>query len=793
MNFLKLFWRNLWKNKTYSSLNILGLALGFVGFILSYQYINRETSYDTWNPNYNQIYLVGLTMHGAYTDQTPSTFARAIQENFPEVIRAGRRIDHFYGNYPVFGEETAYVRRAVLIDSAAARIFAVHAKGGPLYKSAEQTEATLVTQQLANRLFPHDQSFDTPKHVPVLSLELGIQERIYGISQERKPSVLTYDLLFIREVGGEGDLHTYQTYIETKPGSDPALLEKKLGELFKAEISKQHHNTASTFANGTVYLDPLSHLHLRPKHGSSTPYLMVWVLGILSVVILAIAAANFTNLIFAQADRRAKEIALKKVFGSNRRVIAWQFIGEIFYQCLLAAAIAFLCINLTGNVAQKWFNDDLLRHINSGTTVWQLVVAIIFTTLIAGVYPALNLSGYKPALLLKGGLHTRPQRTMFRQSLLFFQFVIALIFISGVLVVRDQVHYMRESDKGFEPAQVINFKSIGLYYDSKPQGSFFDFKMRLRQHPHIAYVAAASNIPGDSNMPPKKQFRYVDQYAELDHIGIDVDYFKTLNIAVLQGKGEISLAKLLDTSMHYAVINETAAKRWGLKDPIGAKISGCSLDFSIVGVVQDNKAYGFERAAAPTLYSFKDECGPGHFKTTLMVKTSAGKTKEAIKAVEQEWSKNPHAEALPLDYTFMDMQYTSLHERQERLEQVMYGFSGLSLFIAMLGLFSMSAYQIHARQKEMSIRKVLGASARDLFIQLNKPFLRITLGAGLVAIPITTLLLRHWLGNFAYKSPINPWNFVLVVLIVILLLLLTVCHQTLRSARAKPVDNLRDE
>lgn len=796
-NFFTLLWRNLQKNKLFSSLNILGLALGFAGFILSYQYINRETSYDKWNPHYDDIYLVGLTAKGAYTDQTAGSLAPAIRQNFPEVVHAGRRINFFYGGYPVFGEQTVRAKKTTQIDSAAAHIFQVTSKNGPLYRSPEQDGATIVTQEFANQLFPTDQSFDVPKNVPVISVAMGTYEKIYGISEERLPSILDYDLLFIRNdfQTGEGDPFTYQTFIQTKPGTDIAALTDKINSLYQKEISKLDQEKSSTYANGEIYLDPLANLHLRPKHGSSTPYLTVWLLGILSVVILCLAAANFVNVILAQADRRAKEIGLKKVFGGQRSVIALQFLCEVFCQCLFAACVAFLLLLLTGNVMAKWFQDDLVTQILTFSTVKQLALAILLTSLLSGVYPALILSGYQPVRMLKGGLQTNPQRSGFRNGLLGFQFVIATIFITGALVVREQVEYIRSSDKGFETAQIIDFKGLGMFYDSSLDGEFHKLKARLTANPNIASVTAVSNVPGGlDDLPPRKQFTYVDTKAEMDHIGVDLEYFNTLGIETLQGKSSVSFDQLLqDSTDHYAVINETAAKKLGLTIPTGAKITGCGVDFTVIGIVKDSRTYGFENVVTPTLYSYKDECGPGHFKSALMVKTKGGKTKEAIQAVEQEWVKNPFAEALPLEYEFMDQQYALLHTKQERLEEVLYGFTILSVVIAALGLFSLSAYQINNRQKEMSIRKVLGASMGQLFVQLNKPFLKIIIIANLFAIPLSYLLLKSWLNNFAYQVPFNPWIFVWTLLAIALLLILAVSYQSVRSVRANPVESLRDE
>lgn len=796
--FFTLLRRNLYKTRLFTSLNIIGLALGFTGFILAYQYINRETSYDRWNPNYDDIYLVGLTYQGNYTVETPPSLAKTIKENFPEVVHAGSVLDYSYSYYPVFGEETVNVKNTVLIDSAAAAIFQVESQSGPLYKNVDQKDATLVTETLAKQLFPNDyQDFSIPKSVPVLSKSLGVEEAIYGVSKNRKLSYLDYEILFIKKIEDEttGNPYTYQTFIQVKPGTDVAALNKKISALYSNKTAKHESVRSSSFALGSTYLDPLSHQHLRPQHGSNSPYLTIWVLGILSIVILTLSAANFTNLIMAQADKRAKEIGMKKLFGSSRRLLSVQFLAEVFIQCLLAAVLAWLLLLFSGNLLQKWLNDDLSHYLLSLQTLVQLIAAVVLTTLIAGIYPSITLSSFHPLTALKGKLEKKSTHTLLRNSLLGFQFVIAIVFITGALIVNQQMAYIHSSDKGFEPSQVINFKSVGMYYDGQLDGSLYNMKQRLLQSPSISAVSAATNIPGTQNLPPKKHFSYVDKKVEMEHIGIDKGYFETLGISTVAGKPEVALERLVnDSLMHYAVLNETAALQMGIQGDIaGAKIMGCDVEFTVAGIVKDSKAYGFENKVAPTIYSYKNECGPGRYKTSLIVKTAVGGVSQAIQAVEKEWKDNPHAESLPLDYEFLDQQYALIHARQDQLKAVLNGFTLLSIAIAILGLFSMSAYQISRRQKEMSVRKVLGASAAEVFYQLNKPFLRLFLIAIFIAAPITYMLLSSWLDNFAYKISISPGVFSIGILSITSLLLVVISYHAAKALRTNPVDSLRDE
>jgi putative ABC transport system permease protein len=493
----------------------------------------------------------------------------------------------------------------------------------------------------------------------------------------------------------------------------------------------------------------------------------------------------------AQADQRLKELALKKILGSSRWAIVRQLVLEVFILTFSAAILSFVTLALTGNILQKWFNDDLKGYILSSETIVQLAIAVLLTTILSAIYPAIVLSGFKSVNLLKGGLSSILKKGTFRNALLTFQISMAILFISGMLVIRAQLQYMQQADKGFEPAQVINFKGVGMYYN---KNNYEQLKRRLDNDPSIASVASATNIPGEGEQPPKMDFSYAQKTVSFAHVGIDPGYFKTLNISSIQENTNISIDQLLrDSLANYAIINESAAKNLGLENPIGAKIKGCDVNFEIVGLVKDSKAYGFENAVQPSLYSFKSECGSMRLQTTLMVKTKPGMVDRAIQTVKTEWEKNPSAKDLPLDYSFMDEQYALQHKKQQELQTAFNSFTSLSVIIAALGLFSMAAYQAALRKKEMSIRKVLGASVQLLFIQLNKPFFKLFLiGIG-IALPIAYFLMNRWLSNFAYHIQLSWWSFLIPIFCIFILLLVSISFQSIKVAKSNPIDSLRDE
>ncbi|PVH26167.1 ABC transporter permease [Sphingobacterium corticibacter] len=798
VNYLKTAWRNFKKNIFSSGLNIVGLSIGFAGFILSYQYINRETSYDTWNPNIDNIYLVGLTYNGEYTDQTPPSFAPAIMQEFPEIVLAGRSIPYMYGSYPIFGKETALVKNALMVDSAASTIFQMKTTDGKLFTELNKLEGTIANREISALLFAKDSlpTADAPIEWKALSLQHSFYETFYGVTEERKPSVLEYDMLLVKPIYDEvehGNPYTFQTYIQVKPNTDIAALTAKISRYYEQNTSQHHLVKSSAFANGSVYLDPLSKLHLQPKHGSNMPYITIWVLGGLSLTILILSAINFTNLVIAQSENRGKEIGIKKLFGVQRRTLILQFMLEVFIQCLLAAGIAWFALIISSNALQKWFNDDLSEYLYHTNTLLQLGIAILLTTAIAGIYPAVFLSGFKPFEMLRGNMQTAHTRIGFRTILLTFQFTIASIFISGIIIIDNQLDFMRSSERGFETEQVISFKGMSLVYEIG-NGWKNDFRNRLVNSGAITHVATTSNSPAEGQTPVKKQFKSSRKTSEVDLVGVDLDYFDLLSIPLVAGRNKLTDVEFeQDTVNHFAVINESMAKAMEVDQPLGQTISGCETDFTIIGVVKDYKAYGFESKVPPAVYSFKDECGTSSYKLDVLIRSEKGKTKEALAAMDVEWKKNPNSERLPLDYTFMDSNYAKLQAKEEQLKNVSSAFGTIAIVIAALGLFNLAAYHVTSKRKEVSIRKVLGASVPQLFLLLNKPFLKVFIVANLVAVPIGYFLLKSWLENFAYQINLSPWPFMFSAGSLIIVMLITISIQSAKAASTNPVDSLRDE
>jgi len=793
-NNLKIAWRAAWKSKLFTVLNILGLAIGFAGFILAYAYINRENSYDAWNPNYENIYLIGLEESGEASDLTPATLAPAIQLNLPEVDKIGRMASAPFEVPFISDDDMFYVKHWFGADKTIADIFAIKVEGLPINQSKEE-KLGILSPEVGKKLFPREKqsAFIEPKPLALVNEESGVFENINGISKARLLSNFEYDYVALTDdiaAGrGDGDAHVYQTYLQVKPGTDINLLVTKINSLYKNEIAKTKETINTSRTNSHIYLDPLKNLHLRPKSGSSTGYKITVALGTLSAFILLLACINFANLILVQAQKRSKEIGMKKVFGVSRKQLAGQFLIEVFVQCLTAAAIAGFLIVLCWNMLTKYFGYNFSAFDFNPTVLVQLASAVLLATIISGVYPALVLSGYNTVATIKGSLQSGYQSQTFRNVLLTFQFIIAFGFISAMLIINQQMSFIKKGDRGFNANQVVHIKSTAVF--DKP-AAFSNIRNQMKAIPGITEVTVATNTPGGL-APKDEEFTYIDKSYALNHLGVDYEYFETLGMKIKDGR-TFSENFPADTT-NSLILNETAATTLGIKQALGQPISICAISYHIIGIVKDSKMQGFEQLVKPAAYTLQSKCGmPDHPpKYEILVKLEAHRVRAALKALEKQWSTINKVDGKYFSYDFIDQKYAALYAKQAQLQQAFTAFTLLIMLVALIGLFSMSAYAISLREKEVGIRKVLGANAQQILFLLNKPFIRLVAIAIVIATPIAWWGTEQWLNTFAYRIELSWWIFILAAISALVLTFLTVGYQAIKATIVNPINALRDE
>ncbi|QKJ31569.1 ABC transporter permease [Mucilaginibacter mali] len=785
----KIALRTFLKGKWYNFLNITGLALGLAGFIFVTLYIDNETGYDAWNKNSNRIYLVEREMPNGSSPYTPGKLAASIKSQCPEVEETGRTNTALF-QLPFYTPSGRFlVKQWLGADYAIAKILGIKPKGFELNANSA-TPTILLSKNMARVLFPRDSSVQN-KTVNMMSAN-GAPMPIAGVAGDLPGNTnLSFDCIGFSKDITEGKDQSYanriyKTYLLVKPGADIARLSKKIDKIYKdaamADSSLVAKEALSSSAGPVIYLDPLKNLHLKPHYGSKVNDQVVKGLAILAIIILVITGVNFTNLYISQAHRRAKEVGVKKVNGITKRQIILQFLAEIFMQCLFALVFALVVVYIGLPYFNRLLGVDLLLSGINFKIIAQLAGTLIVLTLLAGVYPSIVMAGFKPAEVLRGSQFTKGDTfAWIRGGITVLQFTFAIAFVITLIVIGRQVDFMHSEDPGFTARQVVYIDNMGIYNDPQKFALVSD---RIKTIPGVRDVSVASNVPGGL-IPATQEYAVEGKSYAMQTIGIGYGYFETLNIGLKDGK-VFSVAAADPAS---AVINQTAAKAMALANPIGATIKGCGGAYKIIGVVNDVKANGFEEKVKPTIYLTKNVCGIN--ATQIMISAEAKAIPTLLTTLNHQWKDINKLDGDNFNYHFLDETYGLLFKKQEQLQSVLACFSALAIFISSLGIFASAAQAIRLRTKEIAIRKVFGAQARQLLVILSKPFFYIVLMANAIAWPLAFVIAGKWLQTFAYRIPVSYVPFVIALAVSIVIVALTVCLQTLRAVRFNPAVKLK--
>jgi putative ABC transport system permease protein len=785
---LKIALRNLKRNFAVSMINIGGLAIALAAFILIVMYVNYETSYDKGNPNYKNIYIVGRDLTDFKTNFTPPTLARLIEQYCPEVELVGKMTPSKLDFALISKADRVYIKNTMVMDYNAARMFNLQPENG-LRRPEGDIERLFYLNEASMRVLFPDRKNSMPELVTMGSKNSGITSKISGSIVPDAHSNIRFDAVAVANNLGVAEgfgYPNYYTYIQIKAGTNVPALRARIDRLLKEGMIKEFKDPNSPeYKKPIVFLDPLANLHLKPVAGNDTNDKVVIALFFLSILIVVIACINFTNLTIAQANKRAKEVGVKKVMGSNRQMLTLQFILEIFVQCVLSLILALILTELFLPAFNDLFEVPLSLTGGAGALYWMLPLILLIITIIAGIYPALILSSFKPAKVLKGNFQTSMESQWLRKGLLVVQFAIAVVFIAGILIVSKQVAYMHTEDTGLSPGQVLVIKNMTMF--NKPE-VFSPLREKIQKINGVKSVTVASVVPGGSE-PGSNSYTIAGKEFSIDFVDVDFDYFETLGIKLKAGR-TFSRDFQGDT-LNSAIINERAAAKFGLLDPVGKTIRGCKIDYKIVGVIKDFKAQGFEAAVQPTVYTMKNPCG--NPRLSIMLKVDGAQMASVLAELKTQWAGINKLDGEDLRYEFLDDLYGRLFKKQEQLKSVFFTASMLTVFIATLGLFAFSKIVTSNRRKEIAVRKVLGATDLQVFTLLNSSFLWLLLLSNLIAWPCVYVLAKSWLDTFAYRINISIVPFAIAGIISVLLAVITITLQASKAVRANPANVLKHE
>ena len=789
VNYLKTAWRKIWRQKGYSLINIAGLAIGLAVSMMIMLWVIDELGFDRFHVNAGKIFRVyrdeTATQLNAASALTSPPIAASLKKDFPEVLKATRFGAWGAARLISFGDKSFTERKYMHADSDFFSMFSFpFVKGDPGTAFANPFSIVL-TETAAAKYFGRENPMGK-----TLTIDRTFDVVVTGVLRDLPPgSSLEFDCLspfevVIQKFIGEDNrdswgFNSFSTFVMLKSERSGEDLSRKLaGYIQKFDPEDKDR----------LSLQPLTDIHLFSRLGhdyrNRGDIKYVWIFSALAVFVLAIAGVNFMNLATARSANRAREVGLRKVVGARRSQLIGQFFGESVLMALLALVAALILVELSLPLFNTFSGKSL-------TSVWRtgplLLAGFLGLALVTGVfsgsYPALYLSSFQPIRVLRGSLRSAGASSLFRKSLVIFQFSLSAFLIIGTGVISRQLTYLRAKDLGFNRERVVR---LGLY--GELVGKYASIRERFLQNPDVLRITASLSLPTDiQNSPgtPEWEGKAPDAVMEIKADFVDYDYIETFGVPLVEGR---SFSREFATDAESAfIVNEEAVKRMGLKRPAVGKMFGFwNIKGLIIGVMKDAHFQALQHKIEPMVFKIY----PSWFRF-MYIKIRAGDVSTILRSLEKTWAGM--SLGYPFEARFLDDDFDGLYRTEARLGGIFRTFAALAVFIACLGLLGLAAFVAEQRTREIAIRKVLGASVSGITAMMSREFTIWVLTANLVAWPVAWLVMKRWLGGFAYRTDIGWWIFLVSAGLSLGLAILTVSYQSLRAARSNPAQTMRQD
>jgi len=800
-NYFKIALRNLMRNKVFTFINVFGLAVGFTCCLLISGFLYDELSYDKFPANAKDLYRVEVNVENKdFYSAVDVAVGKGMKSNYPEVLDYARMLN-WKNVFVKYGEKQFKEPAIGSVDSGFLKMFSIPFAKGDVSTALKEPYSIVLSQSLAVKYFgsedPMGKSLIINNNTQNPYKVTGIIGKLPGnLHFSTDAFVSFFDNPNHQTWSNIGDY----TYLKLKPGTDPKKLEAKFPDLVaKYVVPEVQHDMGVSLSEaqksvGTFvfYLKPVEKIHLYSSNkdelqaNGSIKY--VYIFAALAFFILLLAAVNFTNLSTAASIKRSKEVGIRKVMGSGRKQLVSQFLSEsvllTFAAFLFALAFVYFLI--------PYFNDLSGKNIlfSSFLNYKVIMIELAFVLLVgifAGMYPAFFLSSFNIISILKGKNNTAPQGTKgIRSGLVVFQFAVSISLIICTILVYRQLHFMQNQELGFDKTQSLIINDSYLLGKNQPV-----FKQQLLQDSRVISATIARDIPvGADDIDGTQAYAKgnADNESRTEiHINkyhVDYDYIKTLDMKMVKGRN-FSLDYSTDSAAF--ILNETAVKEFGIKgDPVGQTIV-CSgqQEYKVIGVVKDFYYKSLKQKVEPLVMML------GHNNWNIIAKVKTTDVKGLIASLKNTW--NSYNATGPFAYSFLDDRFEAVYKNEERTGKIFTLFAIISIIIASLGLFGLSAFSIAQRTKEIGVRKILGADVGQVVLLLSKEFLYMVLIAFLVAVPVTWFAMHKWLQEFAYRIDIGWVTFLIAGCTALLIAFATVSFQAVKAAIANPIKSLRTE
>ena len=782
-NYLKIAWRNLFRNKGFSLTNLLGLTIGITCTILIFLWVRDELTYNKFQSNYGSIYKIKANRdfnNQVFTDDNMVLpLAKTLKEKLPQIKNAV--VTTHGGSHILNYGDAKLKKQGYTVSDHFFDLFSWKFIKGNAASALPNPYAIVLTQSTATALFGNADPMNKIIRVDneYDAKVTGVVADVPGNSSLQFDFInsFNYDNEYLKRNMSDWQNSSWDVYIQPNPGTNMSLLEKNI-----TEVKYQHDPDDKKIS--TYFAFPMSKWRLYSdfKNGKNTGGMIEYVklFTIVALIILLIACVNFMNLSTARSEKRAKEVGVRKTLGSGKRQLILQFFFEsmilAFIALILSVGIVYLLLPSFNTLVGKHLSLDLTQPI-----FWLGAVAIILITgIVAGSYPALYLSSFNPVKVLKGTFLAGKGAAMPRRILVVAQFVISISLISATIIVYRQIQHIKNRDIGYDPNNLI---MIGATPDT--QKNFAVIKQELLNTGMISSATRTMSPITDiwwRSPGPDYNGKPANQSIIFSGESSDVDFAKTMGIKILQGK-DFSGTPSDSTSM---LLNKAAVEAMGLKNPLGMQMR-YGRTFTVIGIT-DNVIMGSPFEPVDPMMVFFDPYGANSVSIRLKNSVQPQKVLGSIETVFKKY--NP---AYPFEYQFVDEEFGKKFIAEELINKLTNIFAGLAIFICCIGLAGLASFTIEKRIREIGIRKVLGATVQQLLVLISKEFLKLVLIAFVIAVPLTWWFMNNRLDKYTYRVNISIWLFGIVGAIVLLLTLIVVSLNTIRAAIANPVKSLRTE
>lgn len=805
-NYLRVALRNLRKSQSYSAINIIGLAVGVACCVAIMLFVQDELGYDKYNKHADRIYRASFyaSFNGRdiKTAMSPAPLGPAVSRDFPEVA-AYTRFHYEGSSVMVYRGRTFVEQKFYWADSTVFDVFTIPFVAGDPQTALTRPNTVVITESIARKYFGTDNPLGK-----ILQRDKQTDYMVTGVIKDF-PSNSHFRPDFLGSLTTQNDSRNpnwlssnYYTYFLMKKSIDPEKFKQKLDRELVAHGGPQLRMVTGvsieqflSAGNRVGFLvQPLTsihlHSHLNHELGQNGNMSTIYIFSAIAFAILLIACINFINLSTARSEKRAKEVGIRKTLGSSRSHLVGQFIAESVLMSAVAVILSLGVVELFLPFFNETADKDLsLNLIGNPLTIPFLIGLAVVVGIIAGSYPAIYLSSFRPVDVLKSKSNKGGRKSFLRNGLVVFQFSISIALFIGTLIIYSQLKYVQSRDLGFDKEQAV------VVYRTDDLGERIrSFEHELKENKEILSVTNSSGIPGHqySDSGFWLQGTGAENLIDLRTMRCDYDFVSTYKLEMLKGRF-FSREHPSDTAA--VVVNEEVEKAFGVKDIVGRylEMPGETLadlkKFKVVGVVKDFNFHSLHEPILPLVMRLTPDTSPAD--PYLTVRLGPGNHVNTVAYIGSLWKKYAGNQEFMSDFLEDDLR--GMYSADQRTNKIAGAFSLLAIFIASLGLLGLAAFTTEQRTKEIGIRKVLGASVTEVVALLSGQFVKWVLAANLIAWPIAYYIMNNWLRNFAYRMEISPWIFVASGTLALLIALATVSTHAIKAATANPVESLRYE